>query len=131
MKEEVLSVLRQSLKPEFLNRIDEIVVFHSLTEEHLQEIVDIQLGELNRRLADQNLRLETSEQAKALIAASGYDPNYGARPLKRAIQRLVETPLGRCILSGEVAEGQTVRVDVRNGALTFTPEVVQDQASEK
>jgi len=120
MKEEVLSLLRQTLKPEFLNRIDEIVVFHSLTEEHLRQIVEIQLRELNNRLQEHHIQLELSEQAKSLIAEAGYDPNYGARPLKRAIQRLIETPLSRRILAGEIREGQKVFVDVANGELSFT-----------
>ncbi len=122
MKNEVLGLLRQTLKPEFLNRIDDIVVFHALTEEHLQKITDIQLAILNERLAEQHITLEVTNAAKRLIADAGYDPNYGARPLKRTIQRLIETPLARRILSGDVREGQRVLVDVRGEELVFTPQ---------
>lgn len=122
MKDEVLSVLRQSLKPEFINRIDEIVVFHALTEEHLQEIVDIQLNRLNDRLEELHLCLELTGEAKRFIASVGYDPNYGARPLKRTLQRFIETPLGRKILAGELRPGQMIRVGLDGDQLTFAPQ---------
>ncbi|MDW8364944.1 MAG: AAA family ATPase, partial [Abditibacteriales bacterium] len=127
MKNEVLGLLRQTLKPEFLNRIDDIVVFHALTEEHLQKITDIQLARLNERLAEQNITLAVSDAAKRFIADAGYDPNYGARPLKRTIQRLIETPLARRLLAGDVREGQRVVVDVRGEELIFLP---QEQTAE-
>jgi len=112
MKETVLDELRQAFRPEFLNRLDEIVVFHSLTEEHLKQIVEVQLGGLRARLAERHLTLELSDPAKTRLVRTGYDPNYGARPLKRAIQREIETPLAKKILAGEVGEGQTLLVDV-------------------
>jgi len=111
MKEAVLEELRQTFRPEFLNRVDEQIVFHSLTEEHLLKIVEIHLDQLRQRLADRQLSLELTEPAKKYLVTVGYDPAYGARPLKRAIQKEVETPLGRLILKGEVHSGQKVRVD--------------------
>ena len=121
MRATVLDELRQHFRPEFLNRVDEIIVFHALNEEQLEEIVDIQLRRLRRRLAERRITIELSEAAKRHIAKAGYDPNYGARPLKRTIQKELETPLGRKILGGEIDDGDTVDVgfdDVR-GALTF------------
>ncbi len=111
MKAEVLEALRQQFRPEFLNRVDEIVVFHSLTREHLKRIVEIQLGRLRARLAERHITLELTEQARDYLAAAGYDPSYGARPLKRTIQKELETPIGRLILKGDLADGQTVIVD--------------------
>ncbi len=121
MRATVLDELRQHFRPEFLNRVDEIIVFHALNEEQLEEIVDIQLKRLRRRLAERRIALELSEAAKRHIAKAGYDPNYGARPLKRTIQKEVETPLGRKILGGEINDGDTVDVgfDDARGELTF------------
>jgi ATP-dependent Clp protease ATP-binding subunit ClpB len=122
MRATVLDEMRQHFRPEFLNRVDEIIVFHSLTEEQLEEIVEIQLRRLRRRLAERRITLELSEPAKRHIVKVGYDPTYGARPLKRTIQKEIETPLGRKILAGEINDGDTVEVgfdDIR-GELTFT-----------
>src|SRR5690242_2750611 len=122
MKNDVLDALRQQFRPEFLNRVDEIVVFHSLSREHLKEIVEIQLERLRARLAERHIILDLTERAREHLAAAGYDPSYGARPLKRVIQRELETPLGRSLLRGEVKDGQTVLVDydrARN-ELTFS-----------
>jgi ATP-dependent Clp protease ATP-binding subunit ClpB len=122
MKKEVLDVLRTQFRPEFLNRVDEIVVFHSLSRAHLKEIVEIQLERLRARLAERHITLDLTEQAREHLAAVGYDPSYGARPLKRAIQRELETPLGRLLLKGDVKDGQTVIVDQdrARGELKFT-----------
>jgi ATP-dependent Clp protease ATP-binding subunit ClpB len=122
MKKEVLEVLRQQFRPEFLNRVDEIVVFHSLSREHLKRIVDIQLERLRARLAERHIVLELTERAKEHLALAGYDPSYGARPLKRVIQKELETPLGRLLLKGDIKDGQTVSVDFdrANGGLKFT-----------
>jgi ATP-dependent Clp protease ATP-binding subunit ClpB len=121
MRATVLDELRQNLRPEFLNRIDEIVVFHKLTEEQLKEIVDIQLDRVRTRLRDRRITLEITDDAKTHLVRTGYEPAYGARPLKRAIQREVETPLGRKILAGEVRDGDVVRIGFEpdRGALTF------------
>jgi ATP-dependent Clp protease ATP-binding subunit ClpB len=124
MKEAVLEEMRHYFRPEFLNRVDEIIVFHALSEEHLKEIVEIQLDRLRQRLADRHIKLELTDAARAHLVRAGYDPNYGARPLKRAIQREIETPLGRRILKGEVRDGQTVLVDFDQSKdeLNFTAE---------
>jgi ATP-dependent Clp protease ATP-binding subunit ClpB len=111
--------MREFFRPEFLNRIDEVVEFHALTRDQLGEIVELQLRRLRDRLADRGLDLELTDSAKELVAEAGWDPTYGARPLKRALQRLVENPLALRLLEGEFAEGDTVRVDVQNGELAF------------
>jgi ATP-dependent Clp protease ATP-binding subunit ClpB len=111
MKSEVLEAMRQQFRPEFLNRVDEIVVFHSLSREDLKEIVEIQLERLRARLAERHIEIELTGPAREHIAASGYDPNYGARPLKRVIQKELETPIGRLLLKGDLSDGQTVVVD--------------------
>jgi len=111
--------LRDTFRPEFLNRIDEVVRFEPLTREQLSEIVDMQLGRLRERLAERKLELEVTDAAKELLAEEGWDPAYGARPLKRAIQRLLENPLALELLEGRFGEGDTVRVDVRDGELVF------------
>ena len=111
--------LRERFRPEFLNRIDEVVTFERLTREQLSEIVELQLGRLRERLAERKIELEVTDGAKELLAEEGWDPAYGARPLKRAIQRLLENPLARELLEGRFAEGDVVRVDARDGELRF------------
>jgi ATP-dependent Clp protease ATP-binding subunit ClpB len=122
MRATVLDELRQHFRPEFLNRVDEIIVFHALTEDELLTIVDLQLQRLRKRLAERRIKLELSDAAKRHIVKAGYDPHYGARPLKRTIQRELETPLGRKILAGEIDDGDAVDVgfDENKGELTFT-----------
>jgi len=122
MKQAVLDELRQHFRPEFLNRVDEIVVFHALSMEHLKKIVDIQLERLRKRLEERHISLELTDAAREHLVRVGHDPAYGARPLKRTIQREVETELARRILRGEVRDGQTVLVGYKDGALTFTPQ---------
>jgi ATP-dependent Clp protease ATP-binding subunit ClpB len=121
MKALVTEELRRAFKPEFLNRVDETVIFHSLGREHLRRIVEIQVGLLLKRLEERKIKLELSEGAKDFLAEIGYDPTYGARPLKRAVQRLVFDPLSRGILGGQFREGDTVLADWEKGAgaLTF------------
>ena len=126
MRAEVLEALRQHFRPEFLNRVDEIVVFHSLTREQLQQIVEIQLGRLRKRLADRKIEVELTAAASEHFARVGYDPVYGARPLKRLLQKELETTLGRKIVAGEVHDGTRVRVDYRDGRLTFSAEPLAD-----
>jgi ATP-dependent Clp protease ATP-binding subunit ClpB len=113
------TALSDHFRPEFLNRIDEIVEFEPLTRDQLSEIVELQLRRLRDRLAERELDLELTDAAKELLAEAGWDPTYGARPLKRAIQRLVENPLALRLLEGEFSEGDVVRVDVRDGTLFF------------
>jgi ATP-dependent Clp protease ATP-binding subunit ClpB len=111
--------MRDFFRPEFLNRIDEVVEFHQLTREQLAEIVELQLARLRGRLADRGIALELTDAAKEALADAGWDPTYGARPLKRAIQRLVENPLALRLLEGDFADGDAVRVDAKDGEITF------------
>ncbi len=122
MKREVTETLRTQFRPEFLNRIDEVIVFHALTSDDLSRIVDLLLADLSRRLEKQDLALEMTEAAKALIVREGTDPAYGARPLKRTIQRLLENPLARAIVAGEFKPGDRVMVDAEliSGTLVFS-----------
>jgi ATP-dependent Clp protease ATP-binding subunit ClpC len=113
------AAMRETFRPEFLNRIDEIVEFEPLTRDQIGEIVELQLARLRARLAERGLSLELTDAAKEHLAEAGWDPTYGARPLKRAIQRLVENPLALRLLEGEFEEGDTVRVDVSDGQLSF------------
>jgi ATP-dependent Clp protease ATP-binding subunit ClpB len=121
MREQVLDALRRQFRPEFLNRVDEIVVFRALTEAELAKIVEIQLEGLRKRLAERRITLEVTEAARAHLARVGYDPVFGARPLKRAIQREVETPVARLIVAGKLRDGGAVRVDVVGDALRVEP----------
>jgi ATP-dependent Clp protease ATP-binding subunit ClpB len=120
MKEAVLVELRRHFRPEFLNRVDETVVFHALTEEDLKEILEIQLGRLRSRLAERQINIEVTAEAEKHLVRMGYDPVYGARPLRRVIQKELETPIGRLLLRGDIRDGQTVVVDWQNGEFTFT-----------
>jgi len=128
MKADVLEALRQQFRPEFLNRVDEIVVFHSLSREHLKQIVDIQLERLRRRLAERHIELELTEHAREYLAVTGYDPSYGARPLKRLLQREIETTLGRKLLAGEISEHAQVVVDYNGRELTFAASPLAEAA---
>jgi ATP-dependent Clp protease ATP-binding subunit ClpB len=121
--------MREVFRPEFLNRIDEVVEFHALSKEQLAEIVELQLGRLRERLAERGLALELTDAAKEQLVEAGWDPTYGARPLKRAIQRLVENPLALRLLEGEFGEGDTVRVDAQDGELVFTQALEKRAAS--
>jgi ATP-dependent Clp protease ATP-binding subunit ClpB len=112
--------LRKHFRPEFLNRVDDVVVFHPLGESQLEHIVDLRLDDLRRLLADRRITLELTEAARKAIFKAGYDPVYGARPLKRAIQRMVQDPLAMQILEGKVLHGDHVTIDAdRNGKLEF------------
>ncbi len=126
MKEAVLEEMRRHFRPEFLNRVDEMIVFHALSEEHLKRIVEIQLERVRGRLAERHISIELTDAARTHLVRVGYDPTYGARPLKRAIQKEIETRLGRLILKGEVRDGQTVVIeyDAAGSELTFTTTAV-------
>jgi ATP-dependent Clp protease ATP-binding subunit ClpB len=120
MKEAVLQEMSAHFRPEFLNRVDEIIVFHALSDAELKQIVEIQLGRVRARLADRHITLTLTDAARTALVRSGYDPRYGARPLKRAIQKKIETPLGRQLLQGAVKDGQAVTVDAgEDGELKF------------
>jgi ATP-dependent Clp protease ATP-binding subunit ClpB len=121
--------MRDVFRPEFLNRIDEIVEFQPLTQEQIGEIVELQLARLRERLAERRIELELTDAAKSLLAEAGWDPAYGARPLKRAIQRRLENPLALRLLEGDVADGDTVRVDAADGELVFERAVAAEPAA--
>jgi ATP-dependent Clp protease ATP-binding subunit ClpB len=104
-------MLKQFFRPEFLNRIDETIVFHPLGKEQLTKIVDVQLGGLRKRLAGRRIGVRVTDAAKRLLADEGYDPQFGARPLKRVIQQRIENPLASRILRGEFADGDTIEID--------------------
>jgi ATP-dependent Clp protease ATP-binding subunit ClpB len=114
-----MAELRQTLRPEFLNRVDEVVIFRPLGRAELGRIVDIQLGHLRRRLGDKRIDLEVTDAAKAVLAREGYDPTFGARPLKRTVQRLVQDPLALRLLEREFAEGDTVVVDAEGDQIVL------------
>jgi ATP-dependent Clp protease ATP-binding subunit ClpA len=117
MRKALLDKLRAAFRPEFLNRIDDIIVFNALTREHLAEIVNIQLNAVVKMLKERKMGLEITAAAKDRIVSEGYDPQYGARPMKRAIQRLVQDPLAHRLMNGDFAEGDVVLVDAREGAV--------------
>ncbi len=114
----VMRELRGHFRPEFLNRVDDVILFKPLTLAEIEQIVGLQVADLGRRLAERSIRLDLTDAARSFVARQGYDPVYGARPLKRFIQRSLETRIGRAIISGEVLDGSTVQVDVENGELT-------------
>ncbi len=118
---QVMDVVRGHFRPEFLNRLDDIILFHRLSASHMAPIVDIQVGRLERLLAERGIRLDLTEAAKLWLGRVGYDPVYGARPLKRAVQRYLQDPLADAILAGRVRDGDLVRVDEGDGGLVLTP----------
>jgi ATP-dependent Clp protease ATP-binding subunit ClpB len=120
MKNAVMEIVGEYFRPEFINRLDEVVVFHPLQKEQIRAIADIQIGYLRKRLAERELQLEVSEAALDRLGEAGFDPVYGARPLKRAIQQQLENPLAQAILAGEFATGDTIRVDLGSEGLTFS-----------
>jgi ATP-dependent Clp protease ATP-binding subunit ClpC len=129
MKQKIMDEVKRTFRPEFLNRIDEIVVFHSLTKEHLKQIAELMLKRVAERMRENGLQLEVSERAKEIIVDEGTDPEFGARPLRRAITRLVEDPLSERVLAGEFTEGSTVYVDAdAEGKITFSPRPAQVEA---
>lgn len=127
MREEVMDLVRKNFRPEFLNRVDDIIIFHALTEKDIEKIVDIQLGVLQKVLDQKHLTLNISQEARDFLARAGYDPVYGARPLKRAIQQHLQNSLAMELLQGNIREGQRVNVDFDplKDDLTFKPELVQ------
>jgi ATP-dependent Clp protease ATP-binding subunit ClpB len=123
VREAVTQELRLHFKPEFLNRIDDIVIFHQLSREQIAQIIDVQLERLRAMLGERNVALVLDDSARVLLAREGYDPNYGARPLKRAIQTLIQNPLAVRLLRGEILPGQTIRVSADGDQMNFATEV--------
>jgi len=130
-KEKVLEEVKNYFRPEFLNRLDEILVFKPLFKKELLQIVDLMLRNLNKRLIERNIQIEATDKAKELIAKLGYDPVYGARPLRRAIQKYVETPLSEKILKGEIKPGDVVLIDEKDGELVFIVKKKEENTEEK
>jgi ATP-dependent Clp protease ATP-binding subunit ClpB len=126
----IKEMLKSHFRPEFLNRIDEVIIFHTLTRDQLKKIVDVQLRLLGKRLSSRNIKVVVTDAAKELLSKEGYDPSYGARPLKRVIQQRIENPLATRILRGEFGEGDTVKIDVdaKRHEFTFTKSVQQVEA---
>ena len=123
-----MEALRRTFRPEFLNRIDEIVTFRALGPQEIEKIVEIQLGDLRKRLAERKISIELTEEARKTLAERGYDPVFGARPLKRAIQRMVENPLALEVLAGHFREGDRLVVDTRDReTFTFQKEAKVEQ----
>jgi ATP-dependent Clp protease ATP-binding subunit ClpB len=121
-KDKLMESLRRTFRPEFLNRIDEIVTFQSLGPREIHRIVDIQMGDLRKRLAERKISITLTDKARDLLAEQGYDPVFGARPLKRAIQRMVENPLALELLAGRFHEGENIIVDAKGGNVSFKKE---------
>jgi ATP-dependent Clp protease ATP-binding subunit ClpC len=127
MKGKVMEELKRAFRPEFLNRIDEIIVFHSLEKDHLKEIVTLMSNQLTKRLKEQDIHLELSAAAKEKIADEGFDPEYGARPLRRAIQKHVEDKLSEELLRGKVLTGQNILIDVEDNE--FVVKIKEEEAA--
>jgi ATP-dependent Clp protease ATP-binding subunit ClpB len=119
LEKEVMSELKRHFRPEFLNRVDDVIIFQSLDEEELSRIVDIQLEKLKNRLAQQQLTLDVDSAAKKLLASEGYDPQFGARPLKRAVQEHILNPLSMRLLEGEFKPGDKIKVTAKGDELVF------------
>jgi ATP-dependent Clp protease ATP-binding subunit ClpB len=122
IKDMITDVLRAHFKPEFLNRIDDIVIFGQLAKSEIEKIIEVQLEKLRRNLAERGIEIVLEDSAKVLLADEGYDPTFGARPLKRAIQTLIQNPLAIKLLNGEIRSGQTIHVAADGAQLKFTPE---------
>ena len=118
-KEKVMNILKERFKPEFLNRVDETIFFKGLTLDNLKQIVDIQMESLGKRLGEQEINLEVTPDAKELLATQGYNPIYGARPLKRTIRQMVENPLAKLILAQKFIKGDTLVIDAENDEIKF------------
>jgi ATP-dependent Clp protease ATP-binding subunit ClpC len=121
MRDTVLADMKKDFRPEFLNRIDEIIVFHPLTEDELKQIAGLIISDLQKQVADRGLRLEVTDEVREKVIKEGYEPKYGARPLRRAVQHLLENPLSNEIIAGKFKDGDTVIAAVVEGKITFTP----------
>jgi len=129
MKEKVLDQLKRTFRPEFLNRMDAIVVFRALTKEQIREIVELMLSQVQERLDEHEVKLEATDEAKELLAKEGYDPHFGARPLRRVIQSMIEDPLSEAILAGEFKSGDVVLVEVEEGEIKLRAKELMEASS--
>ena len=129
VREPVMAVVKAAFRPEFLNRLDEILLFHRLTRDHMTEIVDIQLQRLQGLLDERKIELDFDRAAKNWLGDVGYDPVYGARPLKRAIQRYLQNTIASLILEGRIADGDTVRIGAKADGLIINGETVESEAA--
>jgi ATP-dependent Clp protease ATP-binding subunit ClpC len=130
MRNRVMDELKRAFRPEFLNRVDDTIVFHSLTRDEIHRIVDLMLSQVNKQLVTQGLSLQVNEDVKELLSSEGYDPNYGARPLRRAVQRLIEDPLSEQVLLGRFSEGDKIEGFVDDGKVCFRKAAVPEPAPE-
>jgi ATP-dependent Clp protease ATP-binding subunit ClpB len=120
MQARVMGALQAHFRPEFVNRLDETIIFESLSRETLRAIAELQLQSVNNRLAEKNMRIDASVDAMDLVASAGYDPVYGARPLRRAVQRLIENPVSKAILRGEIGDGDLIVAEVQDEQIKFS-----------
>jgi ATP-dependent Clp protease ATP-binding subunit ClpB len=130
VEKEVMGVVRGHFRPEFLNRVDEIILFHRLRREDMGAIVDIQFRRLSRLLEDRKITLSLDDKGRRWLAEKGYDPAYGARPLKRIIQKWVQDPLAQLLLAGEIRDGSTVKISAARGELTVNGKAVGGEPDE-
>jgi ATP-dependent Clp protease ATP-binding subunit ClpB len=128
VRDQVMAVVRAHFRPEFLNRVDEIILFHRLKREQMARIVDIQMKRLQKLLADRKLTVELDAAAKEWLGAKGYDPAYGARPLKRVIQKYVQDPLAELILQGKIHEGENIKITADSNGLVINGQAVKQAA---
>jgi ATP-dependent Clp protease ATP-binding subunit ClpA len=119
MQQKVLSSLKENFKPEFLNRMDELIIFHPISRQMLRQIVDLQLVQIEKRLAEKNIKIKLTAHAKEWLSEKGYDTTYGARPLKRLIQTEIMNELARMIIENKIIAGNTLKIDAKSGKLTF------------
>jgi ATP-dependent Clp protease ATP-binding subunit ClpB len=129
VREQVMGIVRAHFRPEFLNRVDEIILFHRLKREHMGRIVDIQIGRLSKLLAERKIALSLDDKARDWLAQKGYDPAYGARPLKRVIQKYVQDPLAEMVLAGKIHDGETVKIGAGKDGLMFNGAAVKQKAA--
>jgi ATP-dependent Clp protease ATP-binding subunit ClpC len=126
MRTRVMDEMKRTFRPEFLNRVDDLIVFHSLTQSEIHQIVDLMLAQVNKQLQTQGMSIEVTTEVKDLLTKEGWDPNYGARPLRRAIQRLIEDPLSEEVLLGRFSEGDTIEATVEDEKIVFRKAEVRE-----
>ncbi len=122
MKNRIMDEMKRTFRPEFINRVDETIVFHQLTKEEILQIVELMLDRVRQQVNTQGMELEVTQAVKEQLASEGFDPQFGARPLRRAVQRLIEDPLSEEVLLGRFSVGDTIRVEIEDGKVFFTKE---------